>query len=299
MSKSKKTLILYDSVEYFMSYMESQETDVFRIYRKRNFVISLFKRAFLKLNIFCSVWYESWVQNLSSYNTVLVFATRDYTFIRRIKKRYPNIRIIFWYWNPAFRMGVPRNELYSLAEIWSFDPADCVRYALNFNTTFYFRGISLQSEKIKYDAFFLGINKGRREFLEGLKKKLDRWSINTYFYIVPDKKEKEIEEKKPIPYHEYLYLLSQSSCIIDIMPQGQTGLTLRAMESLFFCKKLITNDLSILNQDFYSPHNIFVLEKDNLESIRQFIDEPYKSINPDIVNKYDFNSWLNRFDGNG
>lgn len=293
----KKTLVLYDSIEYFIPFMENEDIEIYRLYKKKGKFVTLLKKACIKLNIFSSIWYHEWINKLGTYDKIIVFATTDYTFINKIKKDYPDIKVIFWYWNPAFRMGLPRKNLFNMADVWSFDPSDCEKYNLKFNTTFYFKNITVNnSAQIDNDILFLGINKGRRAFLENLDGEFSKLGLKTYFHIVPDKKEKGYENIKPVSYQEYLNLISKSNCILDIMPIGQSGLTLRPMESIFLKRKLITNDVLIKNYDFYRPENIFIIGEDDINDLKAFVESPYIEIDAYIVLKYDFSNWIKRFD---
>ena len=102
-------------------------------------------------------------------------------------------------------------------------------------------------------------------------------------------------EKDFVPYEDYLKLLVKTKTILDIVDGNQSGLTLRCMEALFFNKKLITNNLDIENYDFYNPKNVFILGKDDMNNIKQFIDSPYELVDEKIVNYYDFDEWIKRF----
>ena len=68
------------------------------------------------------------------------------------------------------------------------------------------------------------------------------------------------------------------------------------MESLFFKRKLITNNKEVMKYEFYNPNNIFILEKDNFEKINEFINSKYEDIDSKIVDYYDIENWLKRFD---
>lgn len=48
-----------------------------------------------------------------------------------------------------------------------------------------------------------------------------------------------------ISYQENLDNIRKSKCIVDVVQKGQIGLTLRPLESLFFKKKLLTNNKCI------------------------------------------------------
>lgn len=76
---------------------------------------------------------------------------------------------------------------------------------------------------------------------------------------------------------------------------GTNGITLRVLESLFFEKKLITNNINIINCEFYNKNNIFIINKDNLDDLNDFLKSEYKKIDKKIINYFDYESWLNRF----
>ena len=90
-------------------------------------------------------------------------------------------------------------------------------------------------------------------------------------------------------------MIAESKCILDYNQEGQVGLSLRPMEALFLERKLITNNTDIKNYDFYNHDNIFILGEDNINEIKEFINKPYKKIDQDIIDYYDFDQWLNRF----
>ena len=68
------------------------------------------------------------------------------------------------------------------------------------------------------------------------------------------------------------------------------------LEALFFKKKLITNNRDIVNLQFYNANNIFVLGIDKLENLKNFMDKPYENIEQKVIDYYDFNEWLKRFE---
>ena len=60
-------------------------------------------------------------------------------------------------------------------------------------------------------------------------------------------------------------------------------------------KKLITNNINIINCEFYNKNNIFIINKDNLDDLNDFLKSEYKKIDKKIINYFDYESWLNRF----
>jgi 1,5-rhamnosyltransferase len=71
-----------------------------------------------------------------------------------------------------------------------------------------------------------------------------------------------------------------------LVETGQTGVTLRIVESIVNGIKLITNNSRIEGYDFYSPDNIFILGKDNLEDLPVFLDKPYKPLPSSLIEEY-------------
>ena len=87
----------------------------------------------------------------------------------------------------------------------------------------------------------------------------------------------------------------ESKALLEIVKEDVSGITLRALEGIFFGKKLITNNKFIKMYDFYNPNNIFILEDDNLSNLKNFISSKYEPIDKTIIDYYDFEEWVNRF----
>lgn len=87
----------------------------------------------------------------------------------------------------------------------------------------------------------------------------------------------------------------RSRAILDIVKEGQVGITKRPMEAILFNKKLITNNKAIEKYDFYCPENIFILGKDSLNNLKTFIHTPYKTLPKQIVEQYIFENWFDTF----
>lgn len=105
-----------------------------------------------------------------------------------------------------------------------------------------------------------------------------------------------IPEKSPdaIGYFDYLDVLKESKVICEFVQDGQIGLTIRTLEALFFHKKLITTNSSIINEDFYNPKNILIIkEQTSDEELRNFLNCPMSAVDVSIIQKYGVYSLLN------
>lgn len=265
-----------------------------------------------------SYWYGSWKENVEKYDTFIIFdGIRGKDIIEYIYEKNPTARIIIYYIN-RFRRGAkndPEKFKNMPCELWSFDKGDCEREGMRHNVFCYnyvfldksnaqaFENRSLHGDEI-YDAFFIGVDKNRLTRLLALEDLLWKYDYTTKFmlqkaprgtYENSSEQERELLIDKGISYHEIIKLISQSKCIVELQEQGQTGLTLRAMEALFFQKKLLTDNLEILNCDFYRQENIFVWGQDDECRLADFLQVPYQKVSEEAVSQYTWEAWLDRF----
>lgn len=237
---------------------------------------------------------------IEQYDTIILSANQ-YSF--RVAKiidsyKFRNKRLIFWYWNPVDRVGQPKS-ISDAWEIWSFDKKDCEKYKLRYNNTYYFKKFisDVKENKIEYDVSFVGQDKGRVALLLDIEKQLKQHGINLYSHVVKDKTSYlDYNYKERINYNEILRILKLSKVLLDIVQEGQSGLTLRIMEGLFFSKKIITNNIDVVKYDFYDPNNIFIWGIDPIEMLVDFIKGDYVPIKPEVLEAYTVNEWLNNFD---
>lgn len=189
-------------------------------------------------------------------------------------------------------------------QVYTFDEADAKRYGFNIVKQVYRKPTHTPNYNTKlheYDVFYVGTDKHRSSTLEKIKEKLDEQGITYSINIVKDKHTVESETlagcyaDKPISYGKCLEMISKSRCILEILQNGQGGMTLRALEALFFKKKLITNNRAILHSPIYSPNNIYVIGSSKYSTLSDFINSTMDDIPNDIVSQYDISQWINQF----
>ena len=261
-----------------------------------NIIGRIIRRLFHLCKLHPVYFYGDWKDKWQHYHIIIVYAQRNEDIISYLcSRKKENQRVIVWYWNPAFRCVNPEKINGLGCELWSFDAEDCRKYGMNFNTTYYFKDLKLPSSLEKeYDVFFCGINKGRKEYLNEIQAILSKNGLTSLLYLVDE----ELPVSKRLPYlsyEEYLNKLSAANAILDVLQDGQAGMTLRVMEALYFNKKLITTQVSIVNEDFYNADNIFIIGKDDWRGINEFMNKPIRKTPNEILDKYDFCSWLKRF----
>ncbi len=175
----------------------------------------------------------------------------------------------------------------------TMNPDDAEKYEMQLISQVYRRFDSLKGNKIESDFYFLGKTKGREEILFRIQKVLEEKKFKIDFRIFPD------VPREPVSFEENVLGAFKSRCIVDIVSSKyqQNGMTLRPLEALFLGKKLITNYREIVDEDFYHPDNIFVVDEKNfsLEGIENFMQKPIHKIDEEIVERYEVNHWIQKY----
>ena len=76
------------------------------------------------------------------------------------------------------------------------------------------------------------------------------------------------------------------------MRNNQTGLSFRFFEAMALKKKIITNNPTVKDYDFYTPENILVLNEDFSNIDPAFFQSTYQELAPEIYKKYTIGTWV-------
>ena len=211
--------------------------------------------------------------------------------LSRICKKNQSRHVYFW--NPCSSISNFENRIKKIKSygfnIATFDYEDSKKYNLNYVGQLYRNDVFNQRPSSKYesDFFFCGKDKGRKETLLAIKEILQ--PLGSCNFIIP-------ENDDFLSYTNYINEMKKGKILLDVVQNGQTGLTIRIMESLFFQKKIITNNKSVLNYDFYNPNNILIFDKSktNITDVVNFISKPYEKIDDFILDSYKVENVIRR-----
>lgn len=331
MIASGKKIVINDS--YFLTNLvfgclKSDDTEVFELKNepeKNNIInriisIILKKRIFPWLFILILAFNRRFIKKRNQhYELLLTVGVEDLSRLSKIYSCYYAIdKLIYWQWNPSPKSNflkkidfMLRIKLIKIAgfTVYTFDHDDSKKYDLHYYPQIYSRALAYsmknRQEPVKGTVFFVGDNKGRVDklkFISGVMKKLD---LKPDFYVLDNKNEissgvsteglQFISEL--MDYKTSLSMIDKAEYLLEVTQAGQSGLTLRTLESLFFGKKLITDNSSIHMYDFFNPANIYIIDYHKKESV--IIDEierfklmNYEDIEDSTLNKYDVKSFF-------
>ncbi|WP_448824014.1 hypothetical protein [Capnocytophaga gingivalis] len=216
-------------------------------------------------------------------------------------------KIIAYQWDgleryPDVFKCIPKFDVF-----YVFDPADYQKYKdiypnLKLTHNFFFEDEdTIDRIEVKESVFYRGgYYPDRMEDILFLERLLSSYNIPTDIKIFFFKGEKipKIENEKitffqgQIDFIDYLKMVKKAKVLLDFKVKEHNGLSLRFFESLKYEKKLITNNASVVDYDFYNPNNIFILHKDSLEDLEKFIRSDYEKLPTEVVESYSFKAWL-------
>lgn len=146
--------------------------------------------------------------------------------------------------------------------LFSFDFDDCEKYGLEYYMIYSYPFSDVKSKKTD-SIFYVGSCKtqSRLNILHAVYEKLNN-TCSLDFNMVgvnkPDMLYPEgISYNKMLPYNEVVNKIEQNNCLLDIVNEGQSGISLRCCEAICFNKKLITNNPNIKKTKFYDKRFIF------------------------------------------
>ena len=214
---------------------------------------------------------------------------------------------------PFFLESLHKSRIY-FDYLFSFDNNDILKYPelnLSFITNYYVYDENREKYNDKeLDLYYIGALGGklpeqRRDIL--LAKLLKNFTGKTEVKIHLEKNfllNEDEKLKNPkieyiynyVTYHEAMEKTKSSKIVIDIRKKHHIGLSFRFFECMYYEVKLITDNETVKNYDFYRPENILIVDFDKIEEyqdqIKDFISIPYQKLPPEIFEKYSIKNWV-------
>ena len=187
-------------------------------------------------------------------------------------------------------------------EIFSFDKNDSDKHHFKLITNYNYLQEAKTVEKPKYDLVYLASFDNRINLLSKVIKKLQYLKLTCQVVIVGKKTWKKnlnlqinssiIYTRKRIKHQEIPGYYRQGKVLLDLIRENQTGLSFRIFEAMALKKKIITNNQTVKEYDFYNPENIMIIKDDLSNLEKSFFETEYQELAPEIYRKYTLQSWV-------
>lgn len=283
--------------------------DIKEIYTPLNNIgLRILRRIIIPIPGLDSFFFGDWNKNLNEYTKIIINdAMFNNNILKYISKKNAVASKYVYYTNTVRNSRIKPNNIPKDWRVYTFDISDSKEFDIEYSPEYYTEHQENIKYDLKYDVCYVGADKTnvRLKNLLDIKEVLRKNKVQNFFHIfrVLKKYNKyELQETTNmfLKYEDIQRIILESKCILELQMEGQSGCTLRTLESMFLNRKLITNNKDIVNYDFYNPNNIFVIEnaddfKDRFNDILKFMRSPYQKL-PDMVkNNYKFCKWLERF----
>lgn len=293
----------------FKKYLSEAGADVYVVAERPS--VSTFSKIAIRLFkkklpfIFNSYIRRIFKEFNKNWDYILVIRGEAFTpsTIKLIRESYPRVKLILYLWD-ILKTNDLRNVIPLFDQVYCFDPEDCRNNPGVIFRPLYSMDIYRNKEEIinkDIDISFVGtIHSSRAKILHDIEQYCNSHNLKTHFYrYIPsriiwirDKVLKYPFTKYKETYfnaaslNEILNISKASKAILDINYDGQFSLSMRAFEAMMMKRKFITTNPEIKKYDFYNPNNILVIDSNNINIPKEFIDQPFEPIQEEILEKY-------------
>ncbi len=279
-------LNLYPNVKFIEASDKKQKSPLLELLRKIHFSHKLNKIISLP---FKSIWGNRFFQFLenippdSENCCCFIINARYYEHFGSlitdfIYKRYQNCVCCCFFTDLVSNHNIDLNKIYKDFQlIMSYEKTDCEKYNFKYLAVPYSKIIppAQSLDMIKpSDIVYIGNVKNRLPRILSVLKKCKDFGLVCDFMLYGIPLDDRLAEALElyinngvtvlhcqIPYSEYIAHVMKSNCILEIIQEDSTAITLRACEAVTYNKKLLTDCINIKNEDFYNPECIQVFSK--------------------------------------
>lgn len=192
----------------------------------------------------------------------------------RYKKQWQGLRYVLFYLD-IMGCGVSKNadklrkrNIFDV--VYSIDEKDAKESGAIFWRTFYSKDKKYENIEVIWDMYFCGNSKGRTPILSAIAAQTEQRQMQAKMDVICYEDTETLRKYESInvrevgnclSYPEVLHRELQSSCILEIVQEGQTALTLRPYEAVVYNRKLLTNNKSIREFPYWNPEYMQYFEK--------------------------------------
>jgi hypothetical protein len=241
-----------------------------------------------------NIWYSNYFKNTFTNFLPLCFIFNarwmQYSYLQEyilyLKKQYNNSKFICFYQDLInSHAGAEPDKILNLFDlVLSYDKGDAEKFGLTYHPTVYSNYIVDNDNNIpESDVYFIGLAKDRLELILDVFYHLKEEGMSCDFYLSGVPSNNQIEEQglnfiDSMNYTENLKHVVRTKCILEIVQGKAKGSTVRTWEAIMYDKKLLTNNLSIVDDYYYNSNYVSLLNKKNIDI--RFLKQNNSYINP-------------------
>ena len=261
---------------YFQLYNYKNVQVSFSYVNSNTIITSIFKKLprFLKYRKYTKAKYVPSKKYVLFFDGLYSLASLD--FREYIREKYFGCSIIFHLGDLlATKKGISINDIKEFSDlVVTFDHNDAERYGLLCHADPYSvlnrDMLNVSGEKTQLIFYGYAKDKDRAQWILQVYDKMRAHNVKCDFSVIglndeDIQKRPELADASFTPYLDYLSKVQSSDCLLEILQDGMSGATFRTWEAVVYNKKLITNNQSVKDEEFYNPQYIQVI--DSIDSL--------------------------------
>lgn len=248
------------------------------------------------------------IKSIKKSNIVVFFDSCAYLDLIKycFKKRK---KLYIYIWNPidersllTWKTIIPENNIVTYSRI------EALKYNLSYHVDPYFK-VPIKNEvhnNYEWDFYFLGRIKGEKSIiLLNFFEKLHNNGFVVRADLYDDNNDYPNVEKYPfvcllqsfLEWEDYLARAVKSRCLVEVAYKDNIIPTFRVQDSIFYSRKLITNNNYFRDEFFYNNKNILIVDFDNPNyfQIRNFIYSNDAYWDDNIKQRYSIDNFIEWF----
>ncbi len=231
-----------------------------------NFWVKKVFHGWLKFKLpFSQLWYPFYFRKKFSNNKPLCFVIVGYSwpmeYYKWLRKKNPDAVFVRFTRDLISTQQQFIDDLKStgVVDYWiTYDENEAKKYGMLYHPEVESKISLIEYKEPKYDVFFAGRAKKRLSKIVEVYDKLENAGLNCFFYIMSANSDEQIPRKGIVYSDEYLTYKQmldydmQSKCLLEINQEGAVGYTSRFIEAVMYNRKLLTDNVSIMDTPFYN-----------------------------------------------
>lgn len=242
-----------------------------------------------------------------AYDQVLVIKSTELRpeFLRALRDRQQRAEFILYQWDSLARMPGIDQRLVFFDRILTFDREDAMTHSrFSFRPLFYRQDCAPPQSPVRDQAIqicFVGwLHSDRLSIVRKLQASAESLGVNfevylytglrTFARLALHRNARDVHIRT-LPYSKLIDCYRRATVIVDLPHARQSGLTMRAIETVGMGRKLITTARDVVSYDFYSSGNVQVLgDVPRLDAA--FLQEPAKPYADHVRRRYSLDAWI-------
>ena len=193
--------------------------------------------------------------------------------LRNLRKKDPDCRLVYYLVDGVVRTAKINHcavekvtgFLKRFDAVLTYDQNDASAYGYEYLDSPIWCAPDRSSPPLEYDVYFCGRNKGRKQLLEAVARRLDEFGVSSRFLFAdnatPGLRKIATEDQPWKPYPEIVEEVKRSRCVLEVIAASNNGATLRYKEAVIYNKKLLTNNPEVSTLPYYDPRWMRRFEK--------------------------------------